>query len=107
MGIPLSQEPRYAVFFLQIGNPFSPVPTWLSECAFFQACSARKAGRTENVIYSCHFGGKCHFIWLNHANNGAHFLRKSLIFIKWRMPRLSPVDTFVEAGKVICPFGQS
>jgi len=36
---------------------------------------------------------KCHFIWLKHANNGAHFLRKSLIFIKWRMSRLSPVDT--------------
>lgn len=60
----------------------------------------------ENAIYSGHFDGKCHFIWLNHANNGAHFSRKSLIFIEWRMAPLSPVDT-LEADKVICPFGQS
>lgn len=47
------------------------------------ACSARTVGYAENAIYSGHFDGKCHFMWPNHANSGAHLSRKLLIFIGW------------------------
>lgn len=64
--------------YCHLGNPLSQHATGV-EATLFQACSARNAGLTENAIYSGHFDGKCHFIWLNHANNGAHFSRKPLI----------------------------
>ena len=91
MGIPLSQEPRYAACIDTLAIRLAQHAPGV-EATLFQACSARNAGHTENAIYSGHFDGKCHFIWLNHANNGANFSHKLLIFIEWRMPDLSPID---------------
>lgn len=72
MGIPQSQEPRYAACIDTLAIRSAQCPRGLV-AVVCQACRARKAGRTGNAIYSGHFDGKCHFIWLNRANNGAHF----------------------------------
>lgn len=91
MGIPQSEEPRYAAYIDTLAIRLAQRALGV-EVTLFQACSARNAGHTENAIYSGYFDEKCHFIWLNHANSGAHFSRKPLIFIGWRMSPLSPVD---------------
>jgi len=91
MGIPQSEEPRYAAYIDTLAIRLAQRALGV-EVTLFQACSARNAGHMENAIYSGYFDEKCHFIWLNHANSGAHFLRKPLIFIGWRMSPLSPVD---------------
>jgi len=49
---------------------FRPLPR---QGLVITVCSALLRGLTENAIYSGHFDEKCHFIWLNHANNGAYF----------------------------------
>jgi hypothetical protein len=82
MGIPQSQEPRYAACIDTLAIRLAQHALGV-EVTLFQACSARNAGHTENAIYSGHFDEKCHFIWLNHANNRAHFARKSLILLRW------------------------
>jgi len=92
MGIPQSEEPRYAAYIDTLAIRLAQRALGV-EVTLFQACSARNAGHTENAIYSGYFDEKCHFIWLNHANSGAHFSRKPLIFIGWRMSPLSPVDS--------------
>lgn len=97
MGIPQSEEPRYAAYIDTLAIRLAQRALGV-EVTLFQACSARNAGHTENAIYSGYFDEKCHFIWLNYANSGAHFSRKPLIFIGWRMSPLSPVDIALVGG---------
>jgi hypothetical protein len=49
--------------------------------AVIPVCSAFLRGLTENAIYCGNFGGKCHFMWLNHANNGAHYFSQVIDLI--------------------------
>ncbi len=78
MWIPQSYEPGYAACIDTLAIRLAQHALGV-EATLFQACSARNAGHTENAIYCGHFDGKCHFMWLSHANDGAHYFRKSLI----------------------------
>ena len=95
MGIPLILEPRYAIQYWQIVNLGRGLRPVTSTQAVLPKCSAASGsfqGLAENDTNCGHFDRKCHFMWLNHANNCAQYFYKLLIymtFVQWLN------DTFV------------